>query len=162
MTTDRQTVGPFHVPAGFLLRLCAARHLPLSASEGILTCLPMRQRTRRSWRTRDVPGQTIVDISILHGKPLTLLFMCAKEDGDADWAVFGGIALLEAGVLYMDCGEGTPRFEIREEWLGRIRRVDPESRETLLNAEYYLPLTVGRLALDEDETGDNPAGLKQN
>lgn len=43
--------------------------------------------------------------------------MGTKENGDDDWAVFGGIASLEAGVLYIDRGENKPRFEIREEWL---------------------------------------------
>jgi hypothetical protein len=109
---------------------------------------------------RELFGQAIVDINNLDGKRLTLLLMGTKEDGDDDWAVFGGIASLEAGVLYMDRGEGKPRIKIREEWLGRIRMVEPESRETLLDADYYLPLTIGNLPPDEDGAGFDSTGLK--
>jgi hypothetical protein len=63
--------------------------------------------------------------------------------------VFDGIATLEGGGLYVDRGDGKPRFEIWEEWLGRIRSVEPESREILLNADYCLSLTVSNLASDE-------------
>jgi hypothetical protein len=101
-----------------------------------------------------------VDITRLHGKRLTLLLTGTKENGDDDWAVFGGVASLEAGVVFMDRGEGKPRLEIREEWLGRIRIVEPESRETLLDADYYLPLTIGKLASDEDGACFDSTGLK--
>jgi hypothetical protein len=93
-----------------------------------------------------------VDLATLDGKPFALLLMGTTSSGKDDWAVFGGIARLEDGTLYLDRG-ADPRFEIRAEWIDRIQIViDPVVRETLLDADYCLSLTVGRLP--DDDSGD--------
>jgi hypothetical protein len=101
-----------------------------------------------------------VDLPALDGKPFALLLMGTKPSGEDDWAVFSGIARLESGTLYLDRG-AEPRFEIRAEWIDRIHMiVDPVVRETLLNADYCLSLTVGRLPTDDDSSDFLQTGLK--
>lgn len=91
-----------------------------------------------------------MDVDDFHNKRLTLLLVATKENGDDDMAVFGGIGRVEAGVLWLDRGGDIPRFEIRHEWLERIREVAPESRQILLDADYYLPPSVGNIASGDD------------
>ena len=96
---------------------------------------------------------TGTDSKAFDGKPFTILLMGTTPDGRDDWAVFPGIARVEEDGLYIDRGPKA-RFEIRPEWVSRIRPVDASLRSTLRDAEYYLPLAVGNLPSASTEEDD--------
>jgi hypothetical protein len=98
------------------------------------------------------------NLALLEGKRLTLLLMGTSPKGEDDWAAFAGTARLDDGTLYLD-RDSAPAFEIRPEWIERIVPVEPALRETLLGADYYLPLTVGNRPSADGE-GLLPTGLK--
>lgn len=94
--------------------------------------------------------------SDLTGESLTLLLMGKTTTGDDDWAVFPGSLVIEHDTVFLDRGARVPRFEIRDEWLTRIRLVATEEA-TLFKTKYVLPLTAG--IVDDDDDGV-PTGLK--
>ena len=99
------------------------------------------------------------DLNLINGKAFILLLMSTAPDGQEDWAVVSGTARIEPGGVYLDRG-AKPRFDIRAEWISRIRPVAPELRSTLLGADYYLPLTVASLGTDPDDEDLVLTGLK--
>ena len=56
----------------------------------------------------------IDDVTLLDGRPFALLLMGTTANGEDDWAVFAGIARVEANALHVDRGT-KPRVEIRAE-----------------------------------------------
>ena len=101
-----------------------------------------------------------VNSSELTGKRLTLLLMASTKAGEDDWAVFPGTVTEEAGRLYLERGADKPRFEIRSEWIKQIRRVAEDVKAVLKHAEYYLPLQVGAIPADADDSEFVYTGLK--
>ena len=85
--------------------------------------------------------------------------MGSTADGEDNWAVFPGTARVENGALYLDRGVKS-RFEVRPEWIERIRAVDPDLRSTLQNADYFLALSVGTPPEGEGGSDFLETGLK--
>jgi hypothetical protein len=83
--------------------------------------------------------------SDLDGKLLTLLLIGETEDGKDDWAVFPGTARVRTGSLFLERSGGKEPFAIREDWLERVKPVEPSVKDILGNADYYLPLMVGNI-----------------
>jgi hypothetical protein len=90
-----------------------------------------------------------VNLADLDGQRFALWLV----NGPEDQAVFGGFtARLENGGLFLHRPQSPP-FEVRPEWAHRIRKVGTEDqgvRDILLNADYYLRLTVGPIPEGED------------
>ena len=101
----------------------------------------------------------ILDLKTLDGRPFTLLLMGTTPEGEDDWAVFSGVARPQDGTLHIDRGT-EPSFEIKLEWIDRIRPVDRELRSMLLDADYFLSLTIGRLSVDDDGNDLLQTGLQ--
>jgi hypothetical protein len=96
------------------------------------------------------------NLNEISGKRFTLL-LTATFEGEDDWAVLPGVARLESGTLFIDRGP-RPRFEVRPEWIDRIKPVDPPLRGIFRGADYYLALTVGHT---DEVPGDlAPTGLR--
>jgi hypothetical protein len=98
-----------------------------------------------------------MNLDQIDGRPFTLLLMSTTPEGDDDWAVLPGLARREGGSLFIDRGP-RPRFEVRPEWIDRVKPVDPELRPILRGADFYLALTAGHL--DDDPADFVPTGLK--
>jgi hypothetical protein len=96
----------------------------------------------------------------LVGKKIALLLIGTKENGDDDWVVFAGTVYEVNGALYVDFGGRWPLFEIRDEWAARVRPTDDKSRDILLDAELFIPLTVGNLPDDAPPSEFQETGLK--
>jgi hypothetical protein len=63
--------------------------------------------------------------------------------GDAQGSTFRGTARWNGDILVIDCGEDKPPFQVREEWYGRIQRVEgPVAKAILEGAEFWLRVQV--------------------
>jgi hypothetical protein len=81
----------------------------------------------------------ISEVSALSGKAFCLWLTDEKDES----AVFGGRLQWNGTQLQVERNNGVP-FEIREEWIERIRPVENDVvRNILLGADYYLRLAVG-------------------
>jgi len=80
--------------------------------------------------------------SSLIGQPFSVLLMGETAEGEDDWAVFSGALKQSPSGLFLDRGTKPP-FEIRTEWIERIKPVGSDVKDILLSAEYYLSLSVG-------------------
>ena len=98
--------------------------------------------------------------SELIGESLALLLKGKRASGEDDWAVFPGIVVVDNETLFLDRGVRGPRFELRDEWLCRVRPVEPEFERTFDGARYFLPLTVGNLNDDFDDQQFVRTGLR--
>ena len=96
----------------------------------------------------------------IDGTTLALLLMGETADSEDDWAVFPGTVRREGDAKYLDRGPNRDRFEIRKEWLSRIRPVGDDLRDIFEGCELYLPLTVGNLTPGRDLDDLELTGLK--
>lgn len=96
----------------------------------------------------------------LVGQRLSLLLTGTDDAGEPEWAIFPGIVVSQPDGLYLDRAERGPRFELREEWLPRIKPVPPELADVLEGASYYLRLSVGRAEDEPDHQNFLPTGLR--
>ena len=80
-------------------------------------------------RLQDYDGRTI---DIILAKP--------SSHGEKEWAVLSGRGRLENDTLYLERGPGQERFEIRKEWLQRIKRVWANAPPHYSESELYLSL----------------------
>ena len=79
--------------------------------------------------------------------------MAETEDGDENWAVFPGTFRRDGDRVYLERGTGHTNFEIRDEWVERIRSTDNEDiRSILQNCDLFLPLSVGSIGDAERQT----------
>lgn len=85
--------------------------------------------------------------------------MGETADGEDDWAVFSGALAQGPSGLFQDRGT-KPRFEIREEWIERIKPVGSDLKDILLGAEYCLSLSVGPIPEGETTESYVCTGLK--
>jgi len=101
-----------------------------------------------------------MDLNDLNGKTLTLLVIGEDENGEDDWAVFRGTARWDGTDLHF-VRNGVD-FAVPADAIERIRPVpvDSEVRSILLNAEYYIPLSIGPLPDNADESEFIKTGLK--
>ena len=86
-----------------------------------------------------------MDLPVLNGKRFAILLMGTDAHGEDAWSVFSGVARVDGATLVIERGLGNPDFEVRFEWLDRIKQVGSDNRSILMDAEYYIPLTVGNL-----------------
>lgn len=93
------------------------------------------------------------------GKPFCVLLIGTTVDGEDEGAVFSGTLKQNESGLYLDRGESPP-FEIDPEWIERIKPVGPDIKDILLNAEYYLSLSVGQIPEGESTESYVATGLK--
>lgn len=101
----------------------------------------------------------MVDLTPYDGKPFALLLCRETADGEEDWVVCSGVARLKGQSLFLERSARDPDVEIRQEWHGRIRPTDDETREIFQGAEFFLSLTVGNLP-DDQTQGMEPFGIK--
>jgi hypothetical protein len=96
-----------------------------------------------------------LNLQELNGKSLALLL--AGED--EDWSVLRGVVLQEGEVLLLDHSAGQA-FHIQPEWLDRIKPTPPDLSDILMNADFFLPLSVGALPEDADPSDYIHSDLK--
>ncbi len=99
-----------------------------------------------------------MSITEIAGSRLALLLMGESEDGEDDWAVITGIAKLKDGELVLDRGPDNADFEVRSEWIVRIKPTRDEVRSILGDCDFFLPLSVGQASDDELKEMD-PTGI---
>lgn len=93
------------------------------------------------------------------GSSFCVLLMREAAEGEDDWAIFSGTLKQNSTGLFLDRGTKAP-FEIRAEWIDHIKPVDSEVKDILLDAEYYLPLSVGSIPEGESTESYIDTGLK--
>jgi hypothetical protein len=74
--------------------------------------------------------------------------------------MFPGLVAADGETLFIDRAERGPRFELREEWLPRVRAVPEELTEMLSVAQFFLRLTVGWADDEPDSDAFEPTGLR--
>src|SRR6187401_1326721 len=86
----------------------------------------------------------------LTGRQVALLLISQDAEGNDDWAVFSTTLQQGEGqaVLVHKAGQ----LELSDEWLSRIKATTPQARSILLEADFFLPLTVGSISDEEAET----------
>jgi hypothetical protein len=83
----------------------------------------------------------------LVGKGVALLLMGQDAAGEDDWAVFNTVLQEDDGQLVLQ--HWTGRLVLSEAWALRIKATSPEMRSTMLDLDFFLPLTVGNLSEHE-------------
>jgi len=83
----------------------------------------------------------------LVGKGVALLLMGQDAAGEDDWAVFNTVLEQQDGQLVLQ--HRTGRLVLSEAWASRIKATSPGMRSTLLDLDFFLPLTVGNLSEQE-------------
>ena len=96
----------------------------------------------------------------LAGKQLAVVLVFTPKTGDEEWSTFSGPLIEREGVLFVDRGEHGPPFEIRDEWLPRIKPTPAAVSDIVNRAEYYLKLFGGPKPDDADPGEFVPTGLK--
>lgn len=98
-----------------------------------------------------------MNVRELLGKHLALLLIADDENGEPEVMTVHGEVAERDGVMFLDRGlKG--QLELRDEWHDRVRIANGEAR-TILESEYYLPLTVGTLPEDEDPASFEFTGI---
>ena len=82
------------------------------------------------------------------GKSLALILWSETPDGEDEAAVFAGTLMLENECYSLLRNDGA-LVQLQSEWIDRIKVVDPELSETLLDCEYCISLMVGDAADDD-------------
>ena len=87
----------------------------------------------------------------LDGKILAII-LWGECDGEEEASCHTG-TLRKSGARYeFYRGEGSPAFNLEPQWLERIKPVPDDLKETLLNADVSLSLTVELIPEDMDVT----------
>jgi hypothetical protein len=87
--------------------------------------------------------------STLDAKSFALVGVHRRPDAhDEPWTVLTGTLWFVNNALWLQRSDGQPSIQIRPEWLDGIREAEPELREKLQGADYYLALTIGTLATE--------------
>lgn len=100
-----------------------------------------------------------MDLSGLHGKRIAVLLNGQDEAGEEEWAVLAGRAVWDGEKLRVDRGSGRKPFPAPYHALDRLKPVQDEVREILLDADFWLPLFVGPLPEDADQGEYESTGL---
>jgi hypothetical protein len=90
----------------------------------------------------------MANIKDLNGKKLAVIAMGNNRKGKEEAAVFSGIGLWNNGHLYLDRGKNKKPFQVPDEVLDRIKPVPDKIRDIVLDAEYYIPMSIGPLPDD--------------
>ena len=101
-----------------------------------------------------------MNLDYLTGRKLAILAVGDDEKGETDAAVFTGLARWANGHLYLDREDNQKPFEIPDDTLDRIKPVPPTVTDIFLDAEFYIPMSIGPLPDDEDTKRYLQTGLK--
>ena len=84
-----------------------------------------------------------MNIDQVIGKSVCLLLMSKDDSGEDDWAVLlGEITVKNGSLLFQNSDTPTP-FALPDDTLARIQVPTEDIRRIVLDADYYLPLSVG-------------------
>jgi len=97
-----------------------------------------------------------VDLNELNGKRIGVIL--TDEQGEP--ALWTGIAHWDGKRLFMLRKDPEKPFEIYDEWYPRIRSTPEASKKDLLEAEFFLRLSVGNIPVGSDEGAFQKTGLK--
>jgi hypothetical protein len=100
----------------------------------------------------------MIDLATVHGKRMAMMAWGKKEDGTDDVVAFTGIADWDGKRLRLLREKGEV-FEVLADFWDRIRPVNEEVKDILLNAEFCFSVTVGNLG-DAGADGLLLTGLK--
>lgn len=92
-------------------------------------------------------------------RKIALVAWGEDENGKDDVAVFTGIARWENGHLYLD-RKGKKPFQFPDDTLERIKPVPAEISDILLEADFYISMTIGSLPKDANPEDYIKTGLK--
>jgi len=91
----------------------------------------------------------MINPKTVHGKKLALIGWAKDDEGEDDVSVFSGIARWNGTQLILDRGNDNLDFNIPNEWLQRLKSVEDEFKETLMNADYSISFSVDNLPNDK-------------
>ncbi|HCF59275.1 MAG TPA: hypothetical protein DFS52_14935 [Myxococcales bacterium] len=86
----------------------------------------------------------MIPVEELIRSKLALLLWSENGEGEDEAAVFVG-KVVRSGERLSFQGQDGASLELEEEWLSRIKPVDAKLADILMNADYFLPLSVGPL-----------------
>lgn len=89
------------------------------------------------------------------------MIACGVDANGKDEAVvYSGEARWDGNVLTVARRPPDASFELQPEWIGRIKPVAEELRETLLGAAYCFSVTIGSLPKDALEAEYQKLGIR--
>jgi hypothetical protein len=97
-----------------------------------------------------------VDFQELQGKSLAIILIGEDED----WSVLRGIVRVEGDALLLDHNVSDQPFLIQSAWLSRIKPTPADLRDILMNADYFMSLSLGSLPEKSDLSEYESTGLK--
>ena len=95
----------------------------------------------------------------LDGKSLAIILWSEKDEED-EASTHTRILRRIGGTYEFYRGEDNPKFMLEPEWIERIKEVPENLRQTLMDADYCLSLTVGPIPDDLDISDWVLTGLK--
>lgn len=82
------------------------------------------------------------------GKSIAVILAKPLSDGRKEWAFLRGTGTVENDTLYLERGAGQKRFEIKNEWLPRIKPMWPNDHLPYRDCEFYLSLALNAFPND--------------
>jgi hypothetical protein len=102
----------------------------------------------------------MMNFTELTGKKLAIVAIGESEKGETEGAVFTGLARWANGHLYLDRGRNQKSFQFPDDVLQRIKPVPAEIADIILEAEYYITMSIGPLPNDANPKDYIETGLK--
>jgi hypothetical protein len=102
----------------------------------------------------------MISFNELTGKKLALVVLGDDEKGETEGAVFTGLAQWVNGHLYLERGRNQKPFQLPDDTLERIKPVPADIKDIVLEAEYYLTMSIGPLPEDANPNDYIETGLK--
>jgi len=101
-----------------------------------------------------------VDLAYLHDHKFAVIMV--EDDGseDGEWVVLSGIAKWRNGTLSVHRGMDTPEFPIPDSALDRVKRVAPDVKHILYDADYSVMLSVGPIPPSDDPASYEHTGFR--
>jgi hypothetical protein len=81
----------------------------------------------------------------MHGKKLAVIAWAKKDNGEDDVTLFAGVIQWDGSRLVLNRGEEHPVFPIPDAWFGRLQMVDKKIKETLMDSDYSISVSVGKV-----------------
>ena len=97
----------------------------------------------------------------LVGRRLALVIWGEDRNGEEEVWVHAGIVCAMGSALFLERGGDKPMVRLFPEWLAKIQIVGENLRETLLNAEFQISLTVGPVPAGIDPSNLHFTGLTE-